>query len=436
MSIIRSLSVYIQPNVIRMLFLGFSAGLPLLLILGTLSFWLREAGLNLSTIGFFSWVGLVYAFKWVWSPLVDKLPILFLTSRFGRRRAWLLLSQSLIILGLVGVATHDPSEQLTFVVLFALLSAFSSATQDIALDAFRIESGAIDDQGAMAATYQIGYRIAMIVSSAGALFLASWLDTKPDAYDASSWTQTYLIMAGLMFIGIATTLLSPEPNGHETSVKHERQIHRPRIYRILDWLQEAVFMPFSDFFKRYRYRALVLLAMIALYRISDVVMGVMANPFYLDMGFTKQDIAAVSKVFGVVMTLLGALLGGLLVKQVGIFRVLLLGAILSSATNLLFSWMSGLDASLAHLTLTVSLDNFSAGIASAAFIAYLSSLTNVQYSATQYALFSSLMFLLPKTIAGWSGVYVEQFGYEHFFTATALIGVPSIALVYLAKKLS
>jgi PAT family beta-lactamase induction signal transducer AmpG len=195
-------------------------------------------------------------------------------------------------------------------------------------------------------------------------------------------------------------------------------------------------MPFLDFIRRYRIQAIVLLAMISLYRISDIVMGVMSNPFYLDMGFSKQEIATVSKIFGVIMTILGALVGGSLIKYLGVFKILFIGAALSSLTNLLFAWLSVNEPSIGALTLTVSADNFSAGIASAAFIAYLSSLTNIQYSATQYALFSSLMFLFPKSIAGWSGVFVETWGYAYFFLATALIGIPSLALVWFIRKIS
>ena len=427
--------IYTQTNVLRMLFLGFSAGLPLLLVFGTLSFWLREAGLELSAIGFFSWIGLVYAFKWAWSPLVDQLPIPVLTTKFGKRRSWLLVSQIAVGIGLFGIATSDPSKGISGLIGFALLTAFASATQDIALDAFRIESGLVEDQGAMAATYQMGYRLAMISSSAGALFLASWFDSTESTYEPKPWMYTYMSMALLMLVGVVTTILSPEPSAKTDYKKHEWDT-RPRLERLISWFKNAAVMPFLDFIRRYRIQAIVLLAMISLYRISDVVMGVMSNPFYLDMGFSKQEIATVSKIFGVIMTILGALVGGSLIKYLGIFKILFIGAALSSLTNLLFAWLSVNEPSIAGLTLTVSADNFSAGIASAAFIAYLSSLTNVQYSATQYALFSSLMFLFPKTIAGWSGVFVETWGYAYFFLATALIGIPSLALVWFIRKIS
>ncbi|MDA0862119.1 MAG: MFS transporter [Proteobacteria bacterium] len=435
MTVTAFFKIYTQENVLRMLFLGFSAGLPLLLVFGTLSFWLREAGLELSAIGFFSWIGLVYAFKWAWSPLVDQLPIPVLTAKFGKRRSWLLVSQIAVGIGLFGIATSDPSKGMSALIGFALLTAFASATQDIALDAFRIESGLIEDQGAMAATYQMGYRLAMITSSAGALFLASWFDYTENIYEREPWMYSYMCMASLMLVGMVTTILSPEPSA-KTSQKDNEWDTRSRLERLVSWFKNAAVMPFLDFIRRYRLQAIVLLAMISLYRISDIVMGVMSNPFYLDMGFSKQEIATVSKIFGVIMTILGALVGGSLIKYLGVFKILFIGAALSSLTNLLFAWLSVNEPSIGALALTVSADNFSAGIASAAFIAYLSSLTNIHYSATQYALFSSLMFLFPKSIAGWSGVFVETWGYAYFFLTTALIGIPSLALVWLIRKVS
>ena len=428
-------TIYTQTNVLRMLFLGFSAGLPLLLVFGTLSFWLREAGLELSAIGFFSWIGLVYAFKWAWSPLVDQLPIPLLNKKLGKRRSWLLLSQITVAVGLIGIATTDPARGISGLIGFALLTAFASATQDIALDAYRIESGLIEDQGAMAATYQMGYRLAMITSSAGALFLASWLDQTDNIYEPKPWMYTYIWMAALMVVGMVTTILSPEPSPNNIHPNPERDA-RSQSERLVSWFRNAVVMPFVDFIRRYRLQAIILLAMISLYRISDIVMGVMSNPFYIDMGFSKQEIATVSKIFGVIMTILGALVGGSLIKYFGVFKILFIGAALSSLTNLLFAWLSLNEPSIGALTLTVSADNFSAGVASAAFIAYLSSLTNIQYSATQYALFSSLMFLLPKSIAGWSGVFVETWGYAYFFLTTALIGIPSLMLVWFIRRIS
>ncbi len=434
-----TLRIYTQPRVVRMLFLGFSAGLPLLLVFGTLSFWLREAGVDLSTIGFFSLVGLVYGFKWTWSPLVDQLPIPVLTRMLGKRRSWLLASQLVVAIGLCGMALSDPADGLQRIVALALLTAFASATQDIALDAFRIESAKVEEQGAMAAAYQAGYRGAMLMASAGALLIAAAFDANEATYEQAPWAATYLIMAALMSVGIITVLISSEPipmTSGATSPAQQASVPLGATARLGRWLLVAFVLPFVDFIKRYRYHALLLLALIGTYRISDVVMGVMANAFYHDMGFTKDEIATISKVYGVIMTLIGAGLGGVLSLRIGVVRTLFLGALLSAATNLLFAWLATRGHDLSGLVLTISADNLSAGIASAAFIAYLSGLTNIRYSATQYALFSSIMLLLPKFIAGGSGVFVERYGYEMFFTSTALLGVPVLILVFLARNVS
>ena len=408
-----------------MFFLGFSAGLPLLLVLGTLSFWLREVGIDRSTIGYLSWVGLFYAGKWLWAPLVDRVPIFFLTKRLGRRRSWLLFAQTLIIIGLLGMASSDPKQDLQPIILFALLVAFASATQDIALDAFRIESAKPQYQAALAASYQTGYRLAMIWAGAGALWLAARAEQGIGVYFANAWQFAYLVMALSIGVGVITTLLSPEP----------QMVKALRARSPKEWLLQTIVQPFADFIGRYRWHAFLILALIGIYRISDVVMGIMANPFYVDMGYSKDEVAAITKVFGVIMTLLGAFLGGILALRFGVMRILFLGAVLSAASNLLFAWLSTRGHDLNGLVWVISADNLSSGIASAAFIAYLSSLTNVQYSATQYALFSSMMLLAPKWLAGFSGVYVDRFGYESFFTTTALIGIPVLVLIGIAIRI-
>ncbi len=427
---LRLLAVYREPPVVRMLFLGFSAGLPLLLVFGTLSFWLREAGIDRTTIGFVSWVALAYAFKWAWAPLVDRLPLPWLTVRLGRRRSWLLASQLAVAAGLIGMAITDPALRLQSVVIFALITAFASATQDIALDAYRIESAPVEKQAALAAAYQTGYRLAMIWAGAGALAIAARFDPSEAEYHFAPWTIAYLVMAASMIVGIITTLLAPEP---AVTVAPLPRAGSP-LQRFGDWLHGAVVSPFADFLRRYRWHAVLLLALIATYRMSDVVMGVMANPFYRDMGFSKDEVAAVSKVYGVVMTLAGAFIGGVLSLRFGVLRTLFAGAVLSAATNLLFAWLALRGHDLAFLVFAISADNLSAGIASSAFVAYLSGLTNVAYSATQYALFSSVMLLLPKYIAGWSGWAVDTFGYVNFFIGTAALGAPVLLLVWLAAR--
>jgi PAT family beta-lactamase induction signal transducer AmpG len=421
-----ALKVYLEPASWRMLFLGFSAGLPLLLVLGTLSFRLREAGIDRSTIGFLSWVGLAYGFKWVWSPLVDRLPLPLLTRWLGRRRSWLLLAQVTVVAGLVGMALLDPKVALEPVVWCALVVAFASATQDIALDAFRIESADAQHQAALAATYQTGYRLAMIWAGAGVLWVAARVAGADDkTYLHAAWQTAYLVMAASMGVGVLTVLLSPEPAQREL----------PPARNAAEWLRGALIEPFAEFIRRYRWQAALILGLIGVYRISDVVMGIMANPFYVDMGYTKDEVAAVTKVFGVIMTLAGAFIGGVLSMRLGVMRILMLGAALSAITNVLFAWLATRGHDLTALVWVISADNLASGIASAAFIAYLSSLTNVNYSATQYALFSSMMLLAPKWLAGFSGVYVDAHGYEAFFTSTALLGVPVLLLVWWASRI-
>ncbi|MEO7159397.1 MAG: MFS transporter [Polaromonas sp.] len=420
--------VYSEAATLRMLLLGFSAGLPLLLVFGTLSFWLREAGIDRTTIGYLSWVGLAYGFKWAWAPLVDRLPIPLLTRWLGRRRSWLLLSQAVIMTALVCMALTDPKLALLPMVWCALAVAFGSATQDIALDAYRIESADVQRQAALAAAYQTGYRIAMIWSGAGALWIAARAEVVGIAgvstYQHGAWQTAYLVMAASMLLGVVTVLCSPEPQRREL----------PPSKNAADWLKGALIEPFADFLRRYGKQALLILALIAMYRISDVVMGIMANPFYVDMGYTKDEVATVTKIYGVVMTLVGAFVGGGLAMRFGVMKVLMLGAVLSAGSNLLFAWLGTRGHDVTSLIFVISADNLSSGIASAAFIAYLSSLTNINYSATQYALFSSMMLLLPKTLAGYSGAYVDAFGYGNFFTASALLGLPVLLLIGLASR--
>jgi PAT family beta-lactamase induction signal transducer AmpG len=422
---LQTFKVYLEPSTLRMLMLGFSAGLPLLLVLGTLSFWLREAGIDRTTIGYLSWVGLAYAFKWVWAPLVDRMPIPMLTRWLGRRRSWLLLAQLAVAGGLIAMSFNDPQVALQPVVWGALAVAFGSATQDIALDAFRIESADADRQAALAASYQTGYRLAMIWAGAGVLWLAARAEVAGLAgYQHGAWQVAYLAMAASMLPGMLTVLLSPEPV----------RLAMPAAKNAAQWLRGALIEPFADFLQRYGKQALLILSLIALYRISDVVMGIMANPFYVDMGYTKDEVAGVTKVYGVIMTLVGAFVGGVLSMRFGVMRVLMLGAVLSAATNLLFAGLSLRGHDVTALIVVISADNLASGIASAAFIAYLSGLTNINYSATQYAIFSSMMLLLPKFLAGYSGRYVDAFGYSYFFVGTALMGLPVLVLVWLASR--
>ena len=433
--------IYFHRRPLTLLFLGFSSGLPLLLVFGTLSFWLREAGIDRSTIGFVSWVALAYGFKWLWAPFVDRVPIPLLSRLLGRRRGWLLLTQLALLLGLVSMGAIDPRADLDRLVLVAVIVAFASATQDIVIDAFRIESGGARLQAAMAATYMIGYRLAMITAGAGVLWLAAWVDPDEATYQHGPWQFAYTVMACLMGVGILTTLLvsEPQPSVGSSSSSAARTpefiaaLH-PYLRVPLRWLWSAVLNPFIDFFARYGWLALLVLALIASYRISDIVLGVIANVFYVDMGFTKTEVANVTKVFGVLMTLIGAVIGGVLVNRLGVIRILFSGALLVALTNLLFAVLAQAGDSVPMLIVVVAMDNLSGGLASAAFVAYLSALTNVQYSATQYALFSSVMLLMPKFLGGFSGVLVDHVGYVEFFVLVSLLGLPVLILIWLAGR--
>ncbi|QYJ90983.1 AmpG family muropeptide MFS transporter [Shewanella halotolerans] len=437
-----ALTIYFHKRVLILLFLGFSAGLPLMLVFSTLSFWLREAGIDRTAIGYFSWIALAYGFKWAWSPLVDRMSLPFLTKILGRRRGWMLFAQMLLVLAILGMSQSDPLADLERLALFALMVAFASATQDIVIDAFRIESAPQKMQAALAAAYQVGYRSAMIVATAGALTIAAWVDPNSEAYDLASWQTAYLVMAGLMFIGIFTTLLSSEPKVEakeadqiESDLKQSLSERSPRpVAAAASWLYTASILPFIDFFKRYGRSAILILLLISCYRISDIVMGIMANVFYVDMGFSKTEIATLSKVYGLIMTLVGAGAGGMLLARYGTMKILFLGAFMVAVTNLLFAYQAMIGYNLELLTVVISIDNFSAGVATAAFIAYLSSLTSSGYSATQYALLSSIMLLFPKFVAGFSGQYIDAYGYVNFFVAASVIGFPVLGLIVLVQK--
>lgn len=427
-------SIYTQRRVLSMIFLGFSAGLPFSLVSTTLSAWLADEQVSLSTIGYFSLVGAAYSVKVFWAPVVDSLPLPLLDSLLGKRRSWMLFAQLGIGAGLLGMSELNPGTDLQQLAWLAILVAFCSATQDVAIDAYRIEVVAPQYQGAMAAMYVFGYRLSLLVAGAGVFYVAEY----------QSWHMAYQAMAAGMLIGVVATLLIPEPE-HDVESR-VRQIEEKiesvlgvagssgLVARLLRWFSDAVLSPFVEFFQRNGKTGVWILALIAVYKMSDIAMGVMANPFYLEMGFSKKDIADVSKIFGFFMTILGTSLGGVLVVRFGIMRPLLLGAIIVAATNLLFAALAVAQPDKALLAGVISADNLSGGIASAAFIAYLSGMTNSAYTATQYALFSSLMTLPAKLIGSISGDVVAAFGYYAFFTYSAAIGLPAIVLVILLMR--
>lgn len=432
-----SISVYRQPKVLTMLFLGFSAGLPFLLVFTTLTLWLSEAGVSKTTIGFFAWIGITYSIKVFWAPVVDRLRLPLLTARFGQRRGWMLLAQTGIAAGLLAMAFTEPASELWWMAVFGLVVAFSSATQDICIDAFRIESATGEWQAAMAANYILGYRLATLATGAGALYAAELM----------SWTMAYLIMAGLVSVGMVTVLLVREPQRHvsdDTWAQEERvsrfiqeRAHWPKKLRDAGaWFTGAVVCPFVDFFTRNGAMAITILVFISIYRLSDVAMAGMTMPFYSDLGFSKSEIATITKFYGFFMTIFGAFAGGVFVMRYGLMRCLLGGAVALAVTNLLFAYMATLGHDILWLTILISGDNFSNGFASTTFIAYLSSLTSTAYTATQYALFSSLMTLPAKVTSGFSGIVVDAYGFASFFIYAAGLGIPAILMVlFLMKKL-
>lgn len=408
-----TLLIYTNPRVIAMTFLGFSGGLPFLLVFSTLTAWLTEGNVSRSTIGFFAWIGITYSTKVLWAPVVDSIRVPFLTKILGQRRSWMLIGQIGIASGLVLMSLIGPSDLLTLS-FCAFLVAFSSATQDVAIDAFRIESAEPEHQGAMSAAYVFGYRLALLVAGAGALYLAEYF----------SWTITYLVMASLMLVGVVTVVLVAEPDRQADVFPLELS-----ALGLRRWFTGAVVGPFVDFFSRNGKVAFIILLFISVFRLSDIAMGIMANPFYLDMGYSKTEIANVAKVFGFFMSIAGSLICGVLVVKWGLMRPLLIGAVAVALTNLLFASLSVLEPKVSYLAIVISADNISGGFAATAFIAYLSSLTNRAYTATQYALFSSLMTLPGKFISGFSGLVVDNFGYFEFFVVAAILGIPAILLV-------
>lgn len=432
----RAAAVYRHPRVAAMLFLGFSAGLPFLLVFSTLSAWLRDQGVERSTIGFFGWVGIMFSIKVLWAPIVDRLPLPLLTRALGKRRSWMLVAQACIALGVMAMAVTDPVTELPRLALLAVFVAFASATQDVAIDAWRVEAVEVERQGAMAASYIFGYRLALLVAGAGAFYIA----------DFASWATAYRVMALLMLVGMTTTLLVAEPDHKISQATREmeqrmagaitRFAHLPvPVQRLAAWFSGAVAAPFMEFFRRNGLAAFVILALVGLYKVSDLIMGIMANPFYIDLGFSKSEIATVAKVFGFAMTITGTAVGGVLVARIGLMRSLLTGAVMVATTNLLFMVLAVVGPDLWMLAVTISADNLSVGVSSVALIAYLSSLTHRAYTATQYALFSSLMTLPGQFIGGFSGVVVDAIGYASFFVYAACAGLPAIGLViYLMRR--
>jgi PAT family beta-lactamase induction signal transducer AmpG len=420
-----------------MLFLGFGSGLPFYLVYGTLSAWLRQDGIVRSTISMLAWVGLVFTLKFLWAPFVDRVPLPGLQRLLGRRRSWMLVGQIGIVAALANLSTAHPKADLAQVAVGALFLAFFSATQDIAMDAWRIESAPDKEQGAMAAAYQIGYRAAIICSTAGALGLAQ----------VAGWHTSYATMAGLGLVGVITTLLVREPPARVAPVgEHQEQ-------RVQDWLARrthwppfaravgaqfvgAVVCPLTDFIGRFPVRiAALLLLLIGSYRLTDFAMGVMANPFYIDHGYTLGQIATVVKFVGLALSMIGVVLSGVVIARYGIVRALVLGSTLIISSNLAFAWLATTAGpTIVGLGFANGLDAMALALHGTALIAFLSALTSSRYTATQYALFSSWYALPGKLLEGASGHVVDRIGYPHFFMYTASLSIPALLLIYLLTR--
>lgn len=413
-----SLSVYKDRRVLAILFLGFSSGLPLALTGTTLSLWLREEGITLTSIGLLANVATPYALKFLWAPLVDKMPIPILTPLLGRRRGWMILTQICLILSIIGLGTTNPSENIELTALFAFLVAFSSASQDIVIDAYRVEICDEKSLAAGAAAIVFGYRIGMLVSGAGALYLATSFD----------WQFTYSVMAAFVLVGVITILLTKEPINHHAVSNIQFSHSRTRLEAYTQWITEAVIRPLTDFMTRPGWIPILLFVMF--YKFGDSLAGVMSTPFFYDLGFTKIEIANVSKVYGTAATFLGLALGGWLMAATGLYRTLWVCGFLQLFSNLMFALQAIAGNDITVLSLTVGVENLAGGMGTAAFVAYLSSLCNIAYTATQYALLSSFMATARIWFSSPGGWLAEQLGWIEFFLITTVAAIPGLMLLW------
>ena len=393
--------------------LGFASGLPYMIIISTSTAWLRDAGVELAYIGFFAWVTFMYAFKFLWAPLVDRFSIPIL-KQYGHRKSWIVLMQAIIFINLIILSNTDPKSDLIFFSLIAFLIALAGSIQDIAIDAFRIEYANINEQGSLAATYQFGWRLAIIVATSFALIFA----------DTNGWSLTYKIMAATMIIGLLGLIVS----------KEEKNFQLGKLS-----FTQSIRDPFVDFLSRFGFFAsAVLLMIIATYRLTDIVMGPMATPFYIDMGFTLTEIGAVVKIVALLASIFGISMGALLLKKIGIYKSLMLGAFLVMLTNVCFSYVAISEKSITSLSMIVAMDSIAAGIVGTVNIAFLTSLVSKKYTGFQYALLTGFMagpgFVLKGLSGLWvnylQGIYGDDFGWMGFYVTTSLLTMPVILFLY------
>nr|WP_255548716.1 MFS transporter [Luteibacter sp. dw_328] len=405
-----AVAAFAQPGAVTMLFFGLASGLPFLLVGNTLSAWLKESGVDYGAIGLASYVTFSYNFKFLWAPLVDKFR-LPLFCRLGQRRGWLMFALLLLAAGLLLMAFMPPTASLPNFVGATILAAFAGATIDIVVDAYRVEIAPPEAQGALAATYTLGYRFGLIASGAGILLIA----------DQVGWQRGYVTICLLLIVPIVTVLIAREP---------EHRVRERLPLRVA--VQEGFIGPFRDFFSRYGLGlALGLLLFVALFRLPDQMLGVMAYPFYLDAGFTKTQIAEVSKVYGVIIGIAGALLGGWAVTRFEMRRLLVVAALGVALSNMLYLLMAQNPGQTWAFVATLSGDNFAQGFAGPVLVAFMSGLVNRSFTATQYALLSSLANLPGKLIGGMSGFLVKDSGYPALFVISTVSIVPTLLVLAL-----
>jgi PAT family beta-lactamase induction signal transducer AmpG len=404
-----SFGIYLKRSILAQFILGIPSGLPLALTASTLTVWLTEAGISKSSIGIFAAVAIPYSLKFLWAPLLDgsHFPLL---GCLGRRRSWMLATQLAMAAALVGIAFSNPADTPHLTGLFAFFLAFCSASHDIVKDAYRVEVLPVEEQGAGAAAFVLGYRIGMIVSTAGALYLASFTD----------WQMTYSIMALVLLLMAAQIFFLREPE--------EKPVDAASKASMKEWIRTYVIMPFIDFLGRKQ--AVTILLFILFYRMTDAFLGVMANPFYLELGFSKIEIAQVVKLYGLVAVIIGSIVGGAAVFRLGVVPALWLGGVFSSLSNLMFVWQAHVGAEPYALALTISLDNLSAGVATSAFVAYMGSLVNVRFTGTQFALLSSFSAFGRTWLSTPSGYAAEKLGWDGFFILSTAIGIPALIFLW------
>ena len=413
-----SLLGFFKPKLLIILALGFCSGLPFGMLIDPLSYWLREADISRSTIGLLSWITLMFTFKAFWSPFVDRIKLPFL-SLLGQRKSWLVLSQSLVVISIFGMSFSDPTNSLMVLVAFALSVSFFAATQDICIDAMRVELVLDHEQGEAASMYQGGWRIAFLVSQVFTFFIASYYD----------WSAAYFSIGILMgMLVLFSIFVIPEPERPDSDL--------PGIEsNPLKSFKNLYLSPLKDLFQRYfDNNILLVFLLIIFYRFSDIVLGPMAMPFYVDTGFSKEEVAIVTNAFGIAMTMAGVFVGGLLIYRYNLMAVVFLGALLVMLTNVAFAWLDTIGHNVSALTVTIALDNFSQGVASTALIALLSGLTNRSFTATQYAALFLLATFPATIIKGFSGFFVDSFGYFNFFLYAAALGLPAAAISFVLLK--